>query len=99
MPPGFNQPARAAERIAALDLVSNGRVEWGTGEASTLLELGGYGVSIPDKHDAWLEAVEQCANMLAMEPSCRVSTVPSGAGDFHSSNSRMLPGHQARLAS
>lgn len=68
MPPGFNQPARAAERIATLDLVSNGRVEWGTGEASTLLELGGYGVSIPDKHEAWLEAVEQCANMMAMEP-------------------------------
>jgi alkanesulfonate monooxygenase SsuD/methylene tetrahydromethanopterin reductase-like flavin-dependent oxidoreductase (luciferase family) len=68
MPPGFNQPARAAERIAVLDVVSNGRVDWGTGEASTLLELGGYGVSIPDKHDAWLEAVEQSANMLAMEP-------------------------------
>ena len=26
-----------------------------------------------------------------------MSTVPSGTGDFHSSNSRMLPGHQARL--
>ncbi|RYD95700.1 MAG: LLM class flavin-dependent oxidoreductase [Sphingomonadales bacterium] len=68
MPPGFNQPARAAERIATLDLVSNGRVEWGTGEASTLLELGGYGVEIESKHDAWLEAVEQSANMLAMDP-------------------------------
>ena len=31
MPPGYNHPARVAERIAALDLVSDGRVEFGTG--------------------------------------------------------------------
>ena len=31
MPPGYNQPARVAERIATLDLVSRGRVDWGTG--------------------------------------------------------------------
>src|SRR6188474_1607909 len=28
MLPGYNHPARAAERIATLDLVSRGRVEW-----------------------------------------------------------------------
>ena len=33
MPPGYNHPARVAERIATLDLVSNGRVELGTGES------------------------------------------------------------------
>ena len=33
MPPGYNHPARVAERIATLDLVSNGRVEWGTGRS------------------------------------------------------------------
>jgi alkanesulfonate monooxygenase SsuD/methylene tetrahydromethanopterin reductase-like flavin-dependent oxidoreductase (luciferase family) len=68
MPPGFNHPGRAAERIATLDLVSNGRVEWGTGEASSLAELGGYGVPVEEKRAAWQEAVEQCANMLALEP-------------------------------
>ena len=68
MPPGYNHPARVAERIATLDLVSNGRVEWGTGESSANLELGGYGVAVGDKRDAWREAVEQCANMLAMDP-------------------------------
>jgi alkanesulfonate monooxygenase SsuD/methylene tetrahydromethanopterin reductase-like flavin-dependent oxidoreductase (luciferase family) len=68
MPPGYNHPARVAERIATLDLVSNGRVEWGTGESSANLELGGYGVAVTDKRDAWREAVEQCANMLAMDP-------------------------------
>jgi len=68
MPPGYNHPARVAERIATLDLVSNGRVEWGTGESSALLELGGYGVPLAEKRNAWREAVEQCANMLAMDP-------------------------------
>jgi alkanesulfonate monooxygenase SsuD/methylene tetrahydromethanopterin reductase-like flavin-dependent oxidoreductase (luciferase family) len=68
MPPGYNHPARVAERIATLDLVSNGRVEWGTGESSAQLELGGYGVALADKRDAWREATEQCANMLAMDP-------------------------------
>ena len=68
MPPGYNHPARVAERIATLDLVSNGRVEWGTGESSALLELGGYKVPLAEKRNAWREAVEQCANMMAMSP-------------------------------
>ena len=38
-------PQRVAERIASLDLVSNGRVEFGTGESAAELELGGFGVS------------------------------------------------------
>ena len=41
MPPKYNHPARVAERIATLDLVSNGRVEFGTGESRLLMELGG----------------------------------------------------------
>ena len=68
MPPGYNHPARVAERIATLDLVSNGRVEWGTGESSAALELEGYGVPVEAKREQWREAVEQCANMLAMDP-------------------------------
>src|SRR5687768_18571263 len=32
LPPGINHPARVAERIATLDLVSDGRVDFGTGE-------------------------------------------------------------------
>ncbi|HZZ68275.1 MAG TPA: LLM class flavin-dependent oxidoreductase [Phenylobacterium sp.] len=68
MPPGYNHPARVAERIATLDLVSNGRVEFGTGESSAWAELGGYGVPVESKRPAWREAVEQCANILAMDP-------------------------------
>jgi alkanesulfonate monooxygenase SsuD/methylene tetrahydromethanopterin reductase-like flavin-dependent oxidoreductase (luciferase family) len=68
MPPNYNHPARVAERISTLDLVSNGRVEFGTGESSALLELGGYKVDVATKREQWLEAVEQCANMMAMDP-------------------------------
>src|SRR3954454_3203688 len=42
MPPGYNHPARVAERIASLDLVSNGRVDWGTGESASRAELEGF---------------------------------------------------------
>ncbi len=68
MPPAYNHPARVAERIATLDLVSNGRVEFGTGESSSLAELGGFQVSPERKRAMWRECVEQTANMMAMNP-------------------------------
>ncbi|MGD0143250.1 MAG: LLM class flavin-dependent oxidoreductase [Rhizomicrobium sp.] len=68
MPPGYNHPARVAERIATLDLVSNGRAEFGTGESSALLELGGYRVPVEKKRDMWRETLEQCLNMMTMSP-------------------------------
>jgi alkanesulfonate monooxygenase SsuD/methylene tetrahydromethanopterin reductase-like flavin-dependent oxidoreductase (luciferase family) len=68
MPPAYNPPARVAERISTLDLVSNGRVDFGTGESSSLAELGGFGVPVEEKREQWLEAIEQVANMMAMDP-------------------------------
>ena len=68
MPPKYNHPARVAERIATLDLVSNGRVEWGTGESATAVEMGGFGVSPDDKRAMWEEATREAANMLPMRP-------------------------------
>ncbi len=68
MPPGYNHPARVAERIATLDLVSNGRVEFGTGESASRAELEGYRVNPEERRAMWLETVEQVANMLAMNP-------------------------------
>ena len=63
-----NHPARTAECIATLDLVSNGRVEFGTGESSAILELGGFGIPVDSKRAQYLEATEQICNMLAMDP-------------------------------
>lgn len=68
MPPKVNHPARVAERLATLDLLSGGRIEWGTGESGTAMELEGFGVDPDLKKDMWAEATEQCANMMVMHP-------------------------------
>ena len=68
LPPGFNPTARCAERIATLDLVSNGRVEFGTGESSSEMELGGFGVPRAEKRAMWLESLEAVCRMMAEEP-------------------------------
>src|ERR687889_1165735 len=52
-PPPFNHPARIAERIAMLDLVSNGRCEFGTGESSSEAELGGFEIDPALKREMW----------------------------------------------
>ncbi len=64
----YNHPARTAECIATLDLVSGGRVEFGTGESSAILELGGFDIPVESKREQYLEATEEIANMLAMDP-------------------------------
>ena len=68
LPPGYNHPARVVERIATLDLVSGGRVEFGTGESSSQMELGGFGVSRADKRDQWEEALDAITRMFVEDP-------------------------------
>jgi alkanesulfonate monooxygenase SsuD/methylene tetrahydromethanopterin reductase-like flavin-dependent oxidoreductase (luciferase family) len=68
MPPRYNHPARVAERIAALDLVSDGRVEFGTGESASIMELGGFEIPVEEKREMWAEALEECLNMMVMDP-------------------------------
>ena len=77
-PPNYNHPARVAEGIASLDLISRGRVEFGIGEGATRLELGGFQIPAKDKRAMSLEAGEQIANMLAMQP------YPGFEGEFFS---------------
>ncbi|RYE54354.1 MAG: LLM class flavin-dependent oxidoreductase, partial [Rhizobiaceae bacterium] len=67
-PPAFVHPARLAEHIGTLDQISNGRVEFGTGESASRMELEGFGVDYATKRDAWLEAVREICNMMAMAP-------------------------------
>jgi alkanesulfonate monooxygenase SsuD/methylene tetrahydromethanopterin reductase-like flavin-dependent oxidoreductase (luciferase family) len=64
----YNHPARTAECVATLDLLSNGRVDLGIGEGATRLELHGFGVPAREKRAWSLEAAEQIANMMAMAP-------------------------------
>ena len=68
LPHAVNHPARVAERIATLDLVSNGRVEFGTGESSSAAELGGFGVRRTRKREMWEDAMSAIAHMFVEEP-------------------------------
>ncbi|MGC1676213.1 MAG: LLM class flavin-dependent oxidoreductase [Candidatus Binataceae bacterium] len=68
LPAGYNHPARVAERIATLDLVSGGRVEFGTGESSAEAELGGFLIPRADKRDMWLESLGAICRMFVEEP-------------------------------
>ncbi|GLY83913.1 hypothetical protein Airi02_018420 [Actinoallomurus iriomotensis] len=68
LPPPVNHPARVAERVAALDLVSGGRVDFGTGEASSMAELGGFGVPREEKRAMWRDAMDAITRMFVEEP-------------------------------
>jgi alkanesulfonate monooxygenase SsuD/methylene tetrahydromethanopterin reductase-like flavin-dependent oxidoreductase (luciferase family) len=60
-------PARVAERIAALDLVSNGRVEFGTGESASITELEPFGVNYDEKRAIWEEAIQAIIPMFTSD--------------------------------
>ncbi len=52
-----NHPARVAERVATLDLVSDGRVELGVGEGSSITELHPFDRRFRDKRAIWEDAM------------------------------------------
>lgn len=52
-----NHPARVAEKVATLDLVSDGRVELGLGEGASVTELHPFNLRFRDKRDVWEDGV------------------------------------------
>ena len=68
LPFGFNHTARVAERAATLDLLSNGRVDLGTGEASSAAELDGFLVERATKRAQWAEGLDALSRMFLEEP-------------------------------
>ena len=64
----YNHPARTAEAVSMLDLVSHGRAQFGIGEGATRLELGGFGITAKRKRAMALEAAREIADMMVMEP-------------------------------
>jgi alkanesulfonate monooxygenase SsuD/methylene tetrahydromethanopterin reductase-like flavin-dependent oxidoreductase (luciferase family) len=52
-----NHPARVAEKVACLDLVSNGRAEFGMGEGASITELGPFDRQMENKREVWEDAV------------------------------------------
>ena len=68
MPPEINHPARVAERIASLDVISGGRVEFGTGEGTSDAELGGFRIDRSLKKSMWEEGTRECVRMMSSTP-------------------------------
>ncbi len=64
-----NHPARVAERIATMDHLSEGRVEFGTGRGSSSAEWGGFAIpSAAETKPMWRESLEQIPRMWRDEP-------------------------------
>lgn len=68
LPFNYNHPVRVAERIALLDLISNGRVEFGTGESTTTMELEAFGIDRETKREQWKEGMDAITRMFVEEP-------------------------------
>ncbi len=59
----YNHPIRIAERIATLDILSNGRVDWGSGKSSSLVEQGAFEIDRAELDGQWREALQMIPRM------------------------------------
>jgi alkanesulfonate monooxygenase SsuD/methylene tetrahydromethanopterin reductase-like flavin-dependent oxidoreductase (luciferase family) len=57
LPYRYNHPIRIAERVATLDILSGGRVNWGSGKSSSLVEQVAFEADLGTLHDQWAEAL------------------------------------------
>ena len=58
LPREYNHALRVAERAAALDILSHGRLDVGTGRSATTLELRGFEIDPNDTRPMWEEAIQ-----------------------------------------
>src|SRR5580698_1447879 len=63
-----NHPARVAEKVATLDLLSNGRCEFGMGESASITELEPFGIDFDNKREIFEEAVQAILPMFKPGP-------------------------------
>src|SRR5205085_5787080 len=67
LPHKFNHPIRVAERVAALDILSDGRVEFGTGRSSQY-EQAGFEIDTEESRAMWQESLEMIPRMWTEDP-------------------------------
>lgn len=65
--PPINHPIRVAERTAMIDVLTNGRVDLGTGRGSGSWEVNGFGVSTDESRAMWDEAIRAIPQMWQTE--------------------------------
>ena len=68
LPHRYNHPIRVAERAAVLDIVSDGRMDLGTGRSTTLIEMDGFEVNPEETEAEWEEAISIIPRMWTEDP-------------------------------
>jgi alkanesulfonate monooxygenase SsuD/methylene tetrahydromethanopterin reductase-like flavin-dependent oxidoreductase (luciferase family) len=63
LPHRYNHPIRVAERVATLDILSGGRVNWGSAKSASRVELEAFEVDRTETQDQWREAIEMIPRM------------------------------------
>ena len=58
LPFPYNHPVRAAEAAAVVDLVSKGRLEFGTGRSGSRIEMEGFGIDPHQTRAMWEESLD-----------------------------------------
>jgi alkanesulfonate monooxygenase SsuD/methylene tetrahydromethanopterin reductase-like flavin-dependent oxidoreductase (luciferase family) len=65
--PPINHPIRVAEQIATIDILTNGRVELGTGRGSGSTEVNTFGITNEESREMWDEAIRAIPQMWMNE--------------------------------
>ncbi len=68
LPGQYNHPVRVAERAAVLDILSDGRMDLGTGRSTTLIEMDGFEVNPEETRAQWEEAISMIPRMWTEDP-------------------------------
>jgi alkanesulfonate monooxygenase SsuD/methylene tetrahydromethanopterin reductase-like flavin-dependent oxidoreductase (luciferase family) len=65
--PAINHPVRVAEQIAYIDVLTNGRVELGTGRGSGSTEVNTFGLRSDETRAMWDEAIRAIPQMWTQD--------------------------------
>ena len=64
----FNHPVRIAERLATLDIISNGRVEFSTARSNSPITLDTFDVDAAETREQWRETLDATVRALVEDP-------------------------------
>ncbi len=65
--PKINHPIRVAEQIATIDILTNGRIELGTGRGSGSTEVNTFGILNEQTREMWEEAIRAIPKMWTQD--------------------------------